>query len=110
VLKVAVVQADPTVMARAENVHPDVRYRVGCWLGEKMPSGLFAVLLLASVGFPLATWLEWFRGGLGEPLGVELVMAVAWLASASLTYAWWYSARHDRAETQKAASSRRGRQ
>jgi hypothetical protein len=93
-------------MAREENVHPDVRYRVGSWLGERLPSALFAVLLLASVGFPLATWLEWLRGGLGEPLGVELVMAVAWLASASLAYAWWFSARHDSAETPESDSSR----
>jgi hypothetical protein len=105
-LKVARVAADVITMPREDNVHPDVRYRVGCWLGEKMPSGLFAVLLLASVGFPLTTWLEWLQGGLGEPLGVELVMAVAWLASASLAYAWWFSARHDSAETSESDSSR----
>ena len=106
-LKAARVAADVITMAREENVHLDVRYRVGRWLGETMPSGLFAVLLLGSVGVPLATWLEWLGGGLGEPLGVELIMALAWLACTSLAYAWWFSARQGPAETTD--SARRGR-
>lgn len=85
-------------MARENDLAPDVRYRVGRWLGETMPSGIFAVLLLASIGFPLATWLEWLGGGLGEALGVEVVLALAWLASVSLAYAWWFSGRQASAE------------
>ena len=80
-------------MAREESAYrPDVRYRLGRWLGETMPSGIFAVLLLASVGFPLAAWFEWL-GRPNEPLGVEVVMALAWLACVSLAYAWWFSGR-----------------
>ena len=86
-------------MAQEESVRHDVRYRVGRWLGETMPSGIFAVLLLASIGFPLATWFEWLGGGLGEPLGVEVAMALSWLACVSLVYAWWFSGRQAATET-----------
>ena len=110
-LKAGSATADSTTMARDESAHrPDVRCRLGRWLGETMPSGIFAVLLLASVGFPLAAWLEWLRGGLGEPLGVEVVMALAWLSCVSLAYAWWFSGRQAPAETSGSDSPRRGRQ
>jgi hypothetical protein len=101
---------DSITMAQEESVRHDVRYRVGRWLGETMPSGIFAVLLLASVGFPLAAWFEWLGGGLGEPLGVEVVMALAWLGSVSLAYAWWFSGRHASAEARRSDSPRRARQ
>ena len=73
-----------------------------------MPSGIFAVLLLASVGFPLAAWFEWLGGGPGEPLGVEVVMALAWLACVSLAYAWWFSGRQAPAQNSGSDSPRRG--
>ena len=95
-------------MARGEEVRHDVRYRLGRWLGETMPSGVFVVLLLASIGLPLATWLEWLGGGLGEPLGVEVALALAWLACVSLAYVWWFSARQASAETGGSDSPRRG--
>jgi hypothetical protein len=102
--------ADVVTMARERNVCADVRCRVGRWLGETMPSGLFAVLLLVSLGFPLATGLEWLSGGLGEPLGIEVLMALAWLGCSSLAYAWWFSARHDPAGTGESDSPRLRRQ
>ena len=80
-------------MAQGEDGRRDVRYRVGRWLGSTTPRGIFGVLLLASVGFPIATWLEWLQGSLGEPLGVEIFMFLAWLLSAALAYAWWFFAR-----------------
>jgi hypothetical protein len=107
-LKAGSATADSTTMARDESAHrPDVRYRLGRWLGETMPSGIFAVLLLASVGFPLAAWFEWLGGGPGEPLGVEVVMALAWLACVSLAYAWWFSGRQPPAEPSGSDSPRR---
>ncbi len=103
--------ADVMGMAQGENLRRDVRYRIGRWLGTTMPSGIFGVLLLGSVGFPLATWLEWLRGGLDEPLGVEIAMLLAWLLCALLAYTWWFSARQGLAEPRGAADSpRRGRQ
>ena len=80
-------------MAQGEDVRRDVRYRVGRWLGSTTPRGIFVVLLLATVGFPLATWLEWLQGSLGEPLGVEILMLIAWLLCGALAYAWWFFAR-----------------
>lgn len=80
-------------MAQGEDVRRDVRYRIGRWLGSTLPSGIFVVLLLGSVGFPLATWLEWLQGSLDEPLGIEVAMYAAWALCALLTYAWWFSAR-----------------
>jgi hypothetical protein len=97
-------------MAREESVQRDVRYRLGRWLGETLPSAMFAVLLLASLGFPVATWVEWLRGGLGEPLGVEVVMALGWIACASLAYAWWFSTRQGVADARASDPPRRGRQ
>ena len=94
-------------MAREENVRYDVRYRVGAWLGSRMPPGIFGVLLLASLGVPLATWLELARGGLEEPLGVELVMLLAWLLCALLAYSWWFYARQDAAGSGEGDSPRR---
>lgn len=80
-------------MTQGEDVRRDVRYRVGRWLGSTTPRGIFVVLLLATVGFPLATWLEWLQGSLGEPLGVEILMLIAWLLCGALAYAWWFFAR-----------------
>jgi len=87
--------------ARSEALRCDARYRVGRWLGRRSPPDLFGVLLLASVGFPVATWLEWLRGGFGEPLGIEVAMAFAWLGSTLLAYTWWFFARADRAESRR---------
>ena len=95
-------------MAEGEDVRRDVRYRVGRWLGATMPSGIFGVLLLGSFGFPLATWLEWLRGGRDEPLGVEVAMLLAWLLCALLAYAWWFSARLGTAESGGRASADSG--
>ena len=89
-------------MAQGENVRRDVRYRIGRWLGSTTPRGIFGVLLLASVGFPIATWLEWLQGSLGEPLGVEIFMFLAWLLCAALAYAWWFFARLGATEPDRA--------
>lgn len=88
--------------SRGEELRRDARYRVGRWLGRRWPTDLFGVLLLASVGFPVATWLEWLRGGLGEPLGIEVAMVCVWLGCTLLVYAWWFFARADRAESRRA--------
>jgi len=93
---------------RGEELRRDARYRVGRWLGRRWPTDLFGVLLLASVGFPVATWLEWLRGGLGEPLGIEVAMLCAWAGSSLLAYAWWFFARQERAELGGIASEEPG--
>jgi hypothetical protein len=98
-------------MAGGARGRQDVRYRVGRWLGSSTPRGIFAVLLLGSVGFPLATWLEWARGGLDEPLGIEIALPLVWLVCVLLAYAWWFFARESALEASGEDDPvRRGRQ
>jgi hypothetical protein len=97
-------------MAGGASGGQDVRYRVGRWLGSSTPRGIFAVLLLGSVGFPLATWLEWARGGLDEPLGIEIGLLLTWLLCVLLAYAWWFFARQSALEAGGDDPPRRSRQ